>query len=164
MDALLSDADIEEAYSVAYASAVAASAGYVVAHRGFDRDGVDITIEAGESMRPKIDIQLKATINLARHGSVFRFALKQGNYDRLRIETQVPRILVVLHLPPERGDWLTISPQELTMRNCAYWVCLTGSPERDNKTTTTVEIPSANIFDTKGLQELMQMSRAGRIK
>lgn len=164
MDALLADSDTKEAYSIAYVCAVAASAGYAVATRHHDRDSIDITIEAGESMRPKIDIQIKATINLDGDGTTFRYALKQKNYDDLRIETQTPRILVVLHLPPEKEHWLTISDQELTLRNCAYWVCLTGLPGNDNQTSTTIDVPASNSFNTESLIELMRKSRSGRIK
>ncbi|BAR63215.1 MULTISPECIES: DUF4365 domain-containing protein [Bradyrhizobium] len=96
MDALLAETDKQEAYSLAYVCAVAASAGYVVATRHFDRDSIDLTIEAGESMRPKIDIQVKATINLDGDGSVFRYKLKQKNYDDLRIERYCPESFALL--------------------------------------------------------------------
>ncbi|RUW26680.1 DUF4365 domain-containing protein [Mesorhizobium sp. M1A.F.Ca.IN.020.06.1.1] len=164
MDSLLTEKDIEEALSAAYAHAVAASAGYVVATRNFDRDGVDLTIEVGDTFRPKIDVQLKATINLDPVGEVFRYPLRQRNYDLLRIETQTPRILVVLKLPQNRGDWLTLTPENLILRNCAYWTALVGSPATDNESSTTIDIPVKNSFDTKSLKELMEKSRTGSLR
>ncbi|TIP03861.1 MAG: DUF4365 domain-containing protein [Mesorhizobium sp.] len=163
MDTLLAETDIEEALSAAYAHAVAACAGYVVATKNFDRDGVDLTIEAGDSFRPKIDVQLKATINLEPTGDDFRYPCKQRNYDLLRIETQTPRILVVLKLPQNRGDWLTLTPENLILRNCAYWVSLVGFPPTDNETSTTINIPIKNSFDVASLKELMQRSRTGSL-
>lgn len=100
-------ADQKAALSVVYAKAVAARAGYVTSVPDLDRDGVDLRIEAGGAMRPALDLQLKATARLGvpAFGSL-TFALKRRNYDLLRVDTQTPRILVVLVLPdnPEPLD------------------------------------------------------------
>ena len=63
-DALLSSADRMEALSLVYARAVAARAGYITSVRDLDRDGVDLSIQAGGAMRPAIELQMKATGNL----------------------------------------------------------------------------------------------------
>lgn len=164
MDALLAGTDIEEALSTAYVHAVAATAGYVIAIKNFDRDGVDLTIEAGGLARPKIDLQVKATINLPRIGDVFKFPLKRRNYDHLIIETQTPRILVVMHLPEKKEGWVNVGVESLIVRNCAYWVCLTGAPPTDNVATITVDIPASNHFSVKCLIELMDKSRTGTLR
>ena len=67
-DAILAQTDKEEALSRAYAAAIAAGAGYTLAAQDFDRDGVDVQFRAGGTMRPSLDIQLKATINLTEGG------------------------------------------------------------------------------------------------
>lgn len=96
-DELLTAPDRQEALSRAYAHAVAAQAGYVTAVYAEDRDGVDLRIQAGGAMRPALDLQLKATVNLSQsEDGGFRFPLKRRNYDLLRIDTQTPRLLVVL--------------------------------------------------------------------
>lgn len=164
-DALLSSTDKEEQYSLAYVCAVAAGAGYVVAQRYLDRDGVDVTVEAGGEVRPKLDLQLKATINLKElaDGSL-RYALKRRNYDLLRGATQTPRLLVLLHLPTAMEDWLTISRSDLTLKNCAYWVNLREAPDSDNAATVTIDVPRSNVFDIDALKALMAQSRTGRIE
>jgi hypothetical protein len=135
MTSLLADTDIEEAISSAYAHAVAAAAGVVVALRHFDKDGIDITFETGGDQRPKIDAQLKATINLSANATgILKFPCPRRNYDLLRVPTQVPRILIVLHLPKNQNEWVTCTPETLIMRNCAYWINLNGAPESDNTT------------------------------
>lgn len=140
-DALMTSTDREEALSRAYVAAVTAGAGYVTALMDFDRDGVDVEIRAGGSMRPSLDIQLKATINLGELISgVFRFPLKRRNYDLLREETMIPRILVVLDLPANEMDWLNVHPDQLIMRRCAYWASLVGLEETENKESVTVSI------------------------
>lgn len=67
-DTLLSTNDKKEALSRVYACAVAAGAGYVTSAPQYDRDGIDLQIRAGGDMRPGIDVQLKATVNLERKG------------------------------------------------------------------------------------------------
>ncbi|MBY5330948.1 DUF4365 domain-containing protein [Rhizobium leguminosarum] len=164
MDSLLAKTDIEEALSLAYVHAVAAAAGYVIALRTFDRDGIDVTIEAGGGFRPKIDAQVKATINLSESGEVLKFPLKRRNYDHLIIPTQTPRILIVMHLPSDQLDWVKVDIEALVLKNCAYWVCLTGAPETQNGAQITVDVPIANKFDVRGLVGLLEMSRTGTLR
>jgi hypothetical protein len=108
----------------------------VTADFSLDRDGTDIQVRAGGSMRPSLDIQLKATINLGKPtNGEFRYPLKRRNYDLLREPTMIPRILVLLELPDKETCWLTVTPQKLILRRCAYWTSLTGFPETQNKDT-----------------------------
>lgn len=164
-DALLSDADQEEALSRVYARAVAARAGYTTADRDFDRDSVDLSINAGGAMRPGIDLQLKATTNLRhlRDGSI-RYDLKVHNYDLLRIETQTPRYLMVLELPPDKDRWMDISELRLVLRKRAFWVDLFDADEVPNRSTVAIDVPESNLFDVGGLRALMEQSRSGRIR
>ena len=164
MDSLLAMTDIEEALSLAYVHAIAASAGYVISLKTFDRDGVDVTIEAGGGFRPKVDAQVKATINLPRSGNVFKFPLKRRNYDYLIMQTQTPRILVVMHLPEDQTNWMSMDAESLSLKKCAYWVCLTDFPETKNTKSITVDVPVANKFDVPGLQALLEMSRTGTLR
>lgn len=162
-DALLSATDREEAFSRAYVAALAAGAGYTTAQPDFDRDSIDVTISAGGDVRPQINAQLKATINLREVEGDFRFSLRMKNYDDLRLPTIVPRILIVLHLPRDEPDWLTISPDELILRRCAYWASLKGLPEVPDQETVTVTVPSANVLTVTSLQEMMARARTGHV-
>jgi hypothetical protein len=163
-DKLLSQNDREEELSRAYVSAVAAVAGYVTFQQNFDRDGVDIQIRAGGLMRPSLDIQLKATINLgeATEG-VYRYPLKRRNYDLLRGQTTIPRILVLLALPVAEADWLSVTPDLLMLRRCAFWVNLAGFPETQNTDSVTISVHSSNLFDVACLKGLMDKARSGAI-
>jgi hypothetical protein len=163
-DALMAVTDREEALSRAYVAAVAAGAGYITSVMDFDRDGVDIQIRAGGTMRPSLDIQLKATINLGEaKGGAFRFPLKRRNYDLLLAESMIPRILVVLDLPKNEADWLEVTPRSLILRRCAYWASLGGLSETANKESVTVLIQSNNRFDVDSLKALMERARKGII-
>ncbi|MGY3369926.1 hypothetical protein ACVWZL_007051 [Bradyrhizobium sp. GM2.4] len=163
-DALLASTDVEEALSRVYVAGMAARAGYATAQMDFDRDGVDMQIRAGGSMRPSLDVQLKATINLGEpKNGAFQFPLKRRNYDLLREAAMVPRILVALDLPKDPTEWMSVSPAELTMRRCAYWADLLGFPETENKSTITISIYDANRFDVDALKVLMEKARKGAI-
>lgn len=164
-DALLTGSDLQEALSRVYAHAVAARAGYVTAVYEQDRDGVDLRIQAGGALRPALDLQLKATVNLvASDDGYFRFPLKRRKYDLLRIVAQTPRLLVVLDLPKDEHRWTTITTDELVMRRRAYWLNLKGADETTNRSSVTVRIPKQNVFNVEGLRDLMEQSRQGRIR
>ena len=163
-DTLLTTQDREEALSLVYARAVAAGAGYVTSDCDFDRDGVDLRIHAGGAMRPALDLQLKATVNLDTTADEhYRFPLKRRNYDLLREETQVPRLLIVLELPRSKHEWITITDNELILRRRALWLSLTDLEESDNRFSVTVHIPKDNVFHIESLRALMDQSREGRI-
>ena len=116
-------------------------------------------------MRPALDLQLKATINLIRKGDGYvRFQLKRKNYDDLCEDTQTPRLLVVLDLPKDERRWMTITTDELVLRHRAYWLNLKGWDETVNQTSVTVQIPEQNIFNVENLQALMEQSRQGSIR
>lgn len=163
-DSLLSTSDMEEELSLAYVSAIAAMAGYTTAAPNKDRNGIDIEINAGGDMFPALNLQLKATINLGNPiCGTYRYALKVKNYQKLIAPAQTPRLLVVLALPQDQMQWLSVSAKELVLRRCAYWLNLRGDPETANKCSITVSIPEDHIFDVETLRELMDQSRRGRI-
>ena len=163
-DTILAKTDREEALSRAYVAAVAAGAGYTLAVQDFDRDGVDVQVRAGGTMRPSLDIQLKATVKLDQGGDdELRYPLRRRNYDLLRQETLVPRVLVVLDLPRDEEQWISISAEELVMRRCAYWVDIAGSPETTNKKAVTITIKKQNRFDIDSLKDLMDRARKGTL-
>ena len=164
-DALLTSQDKEEALSRVYARAVAAAAGYLTAELDFDRDGVDLRIHAGGAMRPALDFQLKATGNLRLPADGdLRYPLPRRNYDLLRLETQTPRLLVVLDLPSDPSQWVTITDDELVLRHRAYWLNLRGCGATENQSSITVRIPRQNLFNVESLRALMDQSRGGIIQ
>lgn len=114
-------------------------------------------------MRPKLDLQLKASIRLSAVNGNFAYPLKLKNYNDLRIPTQTPRLLVVLDLPKKRDQWLAVNVKQLVLRRAAYWVSLFGMPEATNETSVTVQIPATNILDVPALVRLMEQSRTGSI-
>lgn len=162
---LLTGPDQKEGLSLAYVKALAARAGFSTAVPEPDRDSVDVRIMAGGPRRPALDLQLKATVDLAEPQDGFRpFRLRIKNYNDLRVETQTPRLLVVLDLPHDEAQWMTVTGEELILRRRAYWMSLQqGHEEVVSRETITVRIPEGNVFDVATLQTLMERSRSGDI-
>ncbi len=149
-DTLLTVPDQKEALSCVYAQAVATRAGYVTTRPDPDRDSIDLRIQAGGAMRPALDLQLKATVNLGEpKDGHLAFPLKLKNYNDLRIETQTPRLLVALDLPKSEHLWMTITEDELILRHRAYWLNLRGREETTNRASVTVRIPTTNLFNVE---------------
>ncbi len=164
-DGLLTGPDQKEGLSLVYAKALAVRAGYSVSVPGPDRDSVDLRIHAGGAYRPALELQLKATASFGqpRNGTLpFRLSMK--NYNDLRVETQTPRLLVVLELPKEEARWLTVTKEKLVLRRRAYWLSLQQDHEEiTGQRTVTVHIPEQNLLDVEALQKLMEQSRVGEL-
>lgn len=158
--------DIESELSYAYLHAVTSKAGAscFVANRALDGNGIDATItgwgpfpEGGYLEEVTVNVQLKATVAVPaeQNGYLSYFLRDVRRYDDLRADAiSVPRILVVLFLPAEAENWLTVSPNELILKKCAYWVSLRGAPASANQSGETVYLPKAQILDTNNLTEL----------
>ena len=158
--------DIESELSYAYLHAVASNIGAscFVSSRSLDGNGIDASITAwgpfpkgGYLEEITIHIQLKATIVVpVEQNGYFSYFLKGINrYEDLRADTiSVPRILVVLFLPDNANDWLNVSPEELILKKCAYWISLRGSDASTNKNGETVYLPKTQIMNNDNLMEI----------
>lgn len=163
----LTTQNIESELSYAYLHAVAASAGVHchVAGRHADNAGVDAQLtgwgpfpDGGFRNEVDIKVQLKATIKPpAQIHDTWSYSLDGVNhYDDLRSDAYtVPRILVVLFLPPNEAEWLAHTEDALTLRRCAYWASLRGAPASRNDTAQTVYLPRTQRFDRDGLLRLL---------
>jgi len=159
--------ETESELSYAYLHAVAAQAGMSCEGPGRQADnmGIDATIHACEKFAPDslltdltLHVQLKATVGTQtlKDGKISYFLSGVERYNKLRRETvAVPRIMVVLFLPPERAEWLKWSEDELAMRKCAWWVSLRGAEATENDTGTTVYLPENQPFHPDGLRGIM---------
>jgi Domain of unknown function (DUF4365) len=158
--------DIESELSYAYLHAVASKIGAAckVGNRHEDNNGVDASLTAwapfvngGYIKEVDLKIQLKATIGApvdnGRHLSYFLNGLNR--YNDLRTDAlAVHRILIVMFLPRDANEWLTISENELILKKCAYWVSLRGAAASANGTGETIYIPKTQIFNTDSLSDI----------
>lgn len=103
--------------------------------------------------------QLKATIKPPRpkRGRVAYWLDDLDEYNRLRQPRAIPpRILAVLFLPTDPESWLEASPEELLLKNAAYWVSLVGAPESSNSSGQTIYLPEGNLLSPSGLIALFE--------
>lgn len=163
----MSTNELQAEFSHAYVRAIAHAAGFFVheANRALDADGVDLTLLAkgagGVVRSPRLDVQLKSTAQPVDEDP-FPFDLEIKNYDELRSEDlQVPRILVVVVVPPDRAAWVHATEEELTLRRCGYWKSLRGADATENKTRVRVKIPRSACFHVAALQAIMDRVRVG---
>jgi hypothetical protein len=154
---------VKEELSLAYVMAVAAKNGFVTDFSRVDYDSVDAKISCSGKLSedsivqsPEIHLQLKATADqsLVKNDGV-HFPLPVKNYNDLRSNTAVPRLLVVLLLPENAEEWLSHSPEHLILKKCAYYLNLKGRPQTENQNTETVIVPLSNLFSPEALGQLM---------
>lgn len=100
---------------------------------------------------------MKTWIGDDGRGEMIRYPLRRKNYDGLRpTDLMAPRILIVVLLPRDIEEWVSLSPAQLVLQRCAYWRSLAGCPPTENEETVTVPVPRANLFDVTALKEMMQ--------
>ncbi len=152
-----------EVLSQVYVRTLAAKAGYLTSVPEPDRDSLDLRLQAGGDYRPALDLQLKATTTFPENPeSILSFQLSIKNYRELQIKT--PRLLVILALPKERKQWISVTEQELVLRRRAYWLSLQQNySEITDQETVTIHIPLQNVLNIKTLQDLMEKSRKGEL-
>jgi hypothetical protein len=88
-----------------------------------DQDCIDVTVAAagipngGFLADPKVDLQLKATnsVNFIR-GDHVALQLRRPQYERLTIRSFAEKVLVVLVLPPDPAEWVTVTAERLVLR------------------------------------------------
>jgi hypothetical protein len=156
----------KEQFSLAYLRAVAAVAGYALYRPEVDDDSVDWGLaargDAGTTRRPRLEVQLKCTARDVMDAEHVRFPLKRKNYHDLRHDDLlVPRILVVVLVPPGVADWIRQTEEELAMRHAGYWVSLRGRPDLPNEETVTVQLPRAQRLTPVALQQIMKRINDG---
>ncbi|HEU4428784.1 MAG TPA: DUF4365 domain-containing protein [Myxococcota bacterium] len=100
-----------EEFGEAYVRAVASVAGVTVDRPRVDNDSVDLRFSKRLSSGPihavSLEAQLKTTAADILRAGHLAFPLEMKNYDDLRpANVMVPRILIVVLVPPDTIEWL----------------------------------------------------------
>lgn len=160
---MLTRNQIESELSLAYLQAVAAVETFSVDVPHVDSDSVDAVISGKgkidpSSLRysPRIEVQLKASINAEPNGDGdIPFDMTIKNYDDLRAESLLPRLLIILALPKDKVDWLIHKPDMLILQKCCYYLNLKGKPASLNGGHQRVYVPMTNVLTPNALKALM---------
>ncbi|MGH7173275.1 MAG: DUF4365 domain-containing protein [Gemmataceae bacterium] len=154
----------KEQFSIAYVRAVAAAARVNVYKPEVDDDSVDIGFAVrsvvGRPQSPRLEAQLKCTAVADSDEQDFRIELKVKNYNELRGEHYVPRVLIVVIVPASPQDFLTQDHESLALHHCGYWLSLEAMPETTNTATVTVAVPRSQIFTVEALRRLLSTGDA----
>lgn len=152
-----------ELLQIGYLHSVVAAAGCNLGAPFPDR-GIDWTVNHASASH-KIDsevsikLSLKSTATIAPNpqGAHFSFRLENDHLTKLaESPVMVPRILVVMLVPPTWDDWIQVASSSLTISHCSYWVNLAGqSYTYAPSGKTTIHVPTANVFDAAALCDLM---------
>jgi Domain of unknown function (DUF4365) len=106
-------------------------------------------------------VQIKTTSTVDESGDVIRYALKKNYCDLILTNVLAPRILVLVTLPDDMEEWLSLTPEQLVLRRCGYRVSLAGEPESDNEISVTVSIPRANLLTPEAVRQIMHTINEG---
>ena len=146
----------QERFGDSFVLAVASVAGCAYGKPETDNDSIDWTLSCRLPRRPKIDVQLKTTSFNEDIGDTISYALKKKNYDDLiLIDVLIPRILVLVVVPENLDEWLSLSSEQLILRSSAYWVSLAGLPTSDNIASVTVQVSKKQPFTVEELHRMM---------
>lgn len=155
----------KEQFSLAYAIAVASVAGCSHGQPVPDEDSIDIAFSSARNgtvfNKPRLEAQLKATSRNLLQDDHIAYPLPVKNYDELRGDTHVPRILVVVVVPDQSDSWMRQEEFKTHLYRCAYWVSLFGMPAVGNTSTVTVHVPRKQIFNPKALSDMMDRIATG---
>lgn len=168
---MLGDNLIKEQISYAYLHLISSKCGFTCQPDNVDVDSVDATIKcpgkvSDESLllSPSLEVQLKATSNARFDDDNLIFDCPLKNYDKLRVETHIPRILVVLALNSDEDKWVYNDIEKLTVEHCCFWISLVGMDEVSNQTSVRIRIPKTNILNPLQLRRILErISKLDRV-
>jgi hypothetical protein len=146
----------KELCSLAYITALAATAQCEIASVHFDIDSLDALVVPRGGKRLAFGVQMKATSKDCLTVDNLTFDLPIKNYNDLRLgESAAPCLLVVVHLPQSEPDWISHGQDSLILRNNAYYKNLLGHPDTANTSSVRIEIPTTQKLTTQSLQEIL---------
>jgi hypothetical protein len=164
---LITESHTQECLSLAFVHALTGVAGVnlqVGRRHDYGIDGSFRPVSAGsrhiETGFP-VDFQLKSTINWEYADDHVIYDLEAKTFNNLvgRDPNGVPCILILLCLPKATTDWLVGSETEMVLRNCCYWVQLSGTAT-ENTSTKRIRIPRKNLLSVDGIREILKIERA----
>jgi hypothetical protein len=161
---------VEEHLSRAYVMAVVARAGATFTPTSSDY-GIDGYIQGVTELSNgkcastghPIQCQLKATTTCGLTNDDVLYDMDVAAYNKLaRCEDPSLCLLVLLRLPERYEEWLTLSEDELVLKNCCYWHHITGRPSA-NAASQRIKVPRTQLFTPAAVVELLNHAGRGEI-
>jgi len=112
----------------------------------------------------QIDFQLKASKNVVVEEQEVIYDLDVRNFKHLiKGNRGIPKILVLLKLPADKNDWITICEDYTKLRNCAWYCSLVGEEPTKNTSKRRIRIPRSQILTPESLKLLMESVKRGEL-
>lgn len=156
----------EELLSIAYVSAIVASAGAIAQSINMDF-GVDLSIRRiGEydgkriDMGTVVDLQLKATINWDIDNDEVIYDIDAEAYNRIVLRRQnaiTPCVLLLCCLPKKNTNWVNADENRLILRKCCYYHEINGE-KTSNTSSKRLKIPRNQLLTENAVIELIKKS------
>lgn len=165
----ITEQNSEEFLSVAYAYAVVAQSQMNISHALKDY-GIDLTVSYvstlpnGKRVATGFDIhfQLKSTINSTLEEEHVVYDLEADTYNALSSWTGLsPCYLLLMRLPRNREDRLSIREDVMLLRDCCYWHYIKPDEKIQNTSSKRIRIPRVNQFTPEALARLMERLQNG---
>jgi hypothetical protein len=153
-----------------YLRAIASAAGCSMSKPDPD-DGIDWTLthtSDAHVLDSEIDlkVQLKSTSKVSANPSNGFVSISLDN-DRFLLMSRQPviinRILIAMIIPDGVADWVSADHDLLSLRHCSYWINMSGMSPADGQKSTTVRVPTSQIFDDVALCDIMSRIGAGGV-
>lgn len=159
----------KESIGQAYVRAVVAKAGFniAVSEHDYGVDGLikDVANRGGRHFETGfgINFQLKSSVDVILEDDFVVYDLESKNYNDLVFETgMLPNILVLLVMPRDEQQWVSVGRDQLSIRHCAWWCSLAGLDPTENTETKRIKIPISQVFNPENLTDLMSKVKGGQ--
>lgn len=143
----------QEDLGQAYVSAVAAKAGFNLSYDkhdyGYDGTVKDVANRGGRFVNTGFgfDYQLKSSANVTFNADCLVYDLESKNYNDLSTEEGLfPKVLILFVLPKDETEWLTVTPNEMVVKRCAWWCSLKGLPKTKMRPRSVFLSPSLKFL------------------
>jgi len=146
-----------------YVASVAATAGCAVEFTRRDLytlDALIIRSQGHDRQEVSLMAQLKNTSTVGEQRAEnphFSYQFRRRrDFEKLAMQRRDPKaVLLVMLTCPVQANWTVATHTALTTHHCCYWVSLEGQTVRPGVQSPTVRVPTANVFDSRALTEIM---------
>ena len=160
---------IKERLSLSYVSAIVARAGAAcrpVPSPEYGTDAYIIKINKlpnGKVVETGVIIpcQIKSTTKCEFNDDSVIYDMEVDSYNKLIEWEGIDVLLIVFCLPKNDDEWVSIDENQLVMKNCSYWIHLSGTPS-PNKSSQRIFIPRSQIFTPESVKVLLERVRENK--
>jgi hypothetical protein len=122
------------------------------------------TVERHSDAGFPIVFQLKCSWVWTADADSISWSIKTKAYNDLvtRDPDATGAILILMCLPTDPADWVTVTEESILMKRCCYFASLSGPPTSTEDSTKQIKIPRTNVLDAANLTAALAAERNRR--